>query len=221
MSMIGYLKRISSADLQRVRDKPAGLRKLMRGGYDMKAAIRDRLSGKASPRRGAMEAAMARSKQISEEIRNSGREPGPATPDEIKRIMEPLRTAGAFGDEEDVLNLEKSWHTLHYLLAGSAEPVAPPPGNAILGGTDIGTDLGYGPARYLLPDQVRQTAQALAKLSVEDLDQRFDLKTMRADKVYACRDDGDRELALDYFRQLQRFYAEAASSGSAMLLYIK
>jgi hypothetical protein len=57
------------------------------------------------------------------------------------------------GPTEDGLNLEKSWHVLHYLLTGKAEKAPPPVGNAVLGGQDIGGDRGYGPARFLTPQQ--------------------------------------------------------------------
>jgi hypothetical protein len=67
------------------------------------------------------------------------------------------------------LNLEKSWHVLHYLLTGKAEKAPPPVGNAILGGQDIGGDLGYGPARFLTPQQVREVRIALSAISKDGL----------------------------------------------------
>jgi hypothetical protein len=69
MSMNGYLRRISAVDAQRFKKKPASMKQLLRGPYDMKAMIRDQLRGKASSNREAMEAAYALSKQISEELK--------------------------------------------------------------------------------------------------------------------------------------------------------
>lgn len=222
MSMIGHLKRITPDDLLKIQNEPACVKKLLRGGYDMKAAIADRIKGNASPQRDAMEAAYARSEQIREEIiRTPGRAPGPFTLEEMKRITQPLSDVGAFGNEDDVLTLEKSWHTLHYLLAGSAEPVDSPLGHAILGGKEIGPDLGYGPARFLSPDEVREVAGAIKKLSKDNLAQRFDLQAMTASEIYACRDESELELAQDYFEQMKQFYIEAASRGNAMLLYLE
>jgi hypothetical protein len=106
----------------------------------MMAAIRDQLRGKASAQRAAMEAAQARAQQISDELRKSDRPSGPITPEEMRAVMRPLIEAGAFGDEENVLNLQKSWHTLHYLLTGSAEPVNTPLGQVIFGGSDVGPE---------------------------------------------------------------------------------
>jgi hypothetical protein len=44
---------------------------------------------------------------------------------------------------------------------------------------------------------------------------------MMASNLYACRNDGDLELAQQYFELTRQFYTEAASRGCAMLLYIK
>jgi hypothetical protein len=221
MSMNGYLRRISILDAQKIEKKPASVKQLLRGPYDMEAMIRDQLRGKASPKREAMEAAYARSKQISEELKRSGRTPGPATPEEYQRMMQPLRDAGAFGEEPDVLRLEKSWHTLHYLLTGSAEPVESTLGKTILGGKEVGADLGYGPARVLTAIEVQEVAGALSKQSKDELTQRVDVRSMMASNLYACHDDGDLELAQQYFEQTREFYIEAAALGCAMLLYIK
>ena len=43
----------------------------------------------------------------------------------------------------------------------------------ILGGTAIGDDMGYGAPRYLDAPQVKEAAEALAALPVDELRQRF------------------------------------------------
>ncbi len=221
MSMIGYLRQIGSDEVLKLQQKPALVKQLLRGPYDMKAAIRDQLRGKETPQRAAMEAAQARSRHISDQLRQSDRPPGPITPAEYEAIMQPLRDAGAFGDDKKVLKLEKSWHTLHYLLTGSAEPVDTCLGRAILGGTEVGPDLGYGPARFLLPEEVRQVAEALAQLSQEDLVPRFNLSAMESANIYACDSVEDLELAQAYFERMMHFYTDAAAKGNAMILYLK
>jgi hypothetical protein len=219
--MNGYLRQLSPDEVFKLQKKPTYVKQLVRGPYDMKAAIRDRLRGRVSPKRAAMEAALTRSQHISDQLRQSDRPPGPVTPAEYEAIMRPLRDAGAFGEAKNVLNLDKSWHALHYLLTGSAEPVDTPLGQSILGGTDIGPDLGYGPARLLPPDQVRLIATALSKVSKETLVSCFDLPAMQTAKVYACSTESDLELAQSYLARIIHFYAEAAAVGSAMLLYLK
>ena len=221
MSMIGYARRITPEEASALERKPASIKKLLRGGYDMKAMIRDQIRGQASPQRAAMEAAFARTQQISDELRRSDRRGGPATLEEIRKITQPLREAGGFGEDSNVLELDKSWHTLHFLLAGSAEPTDSPLGRAVLGGKEIGPDLGYGPARLLNASEVREVASALAAVSPEHLAQRFDLEMMIAAKIYACRDRGELDLAQECFARLKAFYAESAADGKCMLLYIR
>lgn len=221
MSMIGYLRRVGPDDVIKLKKNPSYVKQLLRGPYDMVAAIRDQLRGKASAQRAAMEAAQARAQQISDELRKSDRPRGPINPEEMRAVMRPLIEAGAFGDEDNVLNLQKSWHTLHYLLTGSAEPVSTPLGQVILGGTDVGPDLGYGPARLLCAEDVQRVANALEPLSGEDVAKRFDLPTMRAAGIYACDSEDELPLALDYFEHLKRFYTESAARGCALLSYLK
>jgi hypothetical protein len=221
MSMTGYLRQITAEEMRKVQQKPASIRKLLRGPYDMKAMIRDQLRGKASAQRLAMEAAYARALEINADLRRSDSMSGESLRESQQKVLKPLREAGAFGEERDVLNLQKSFHTLHYLLTGSALPVDSPLGRAILGGQELGPDLGYGPARLLTPDQVREIAESLTHVTEEDLARRFDLSAMMTAEIYACRDSGELELAQEYLPQVQLFYTEAASNDRAMLLYIK
>ncbi len=78
----------------------------------------------------------------------------------------------------------------------------------------------YGPARYLEPNEVKEVAKSLRTVSKKDLASRFDLKAMKAARVYACRDEGELQLAQDYFTQVCNYYDEAATRGDAMLLYL-
>jgi hypothetical protein len=222
MSMNGYLRRLTPGELKKIANKPASIKQLLRGGYDMKAAIRDQLRGKESPRRAAMEAAYARALQIKEEIMaNPERTPGPGSLEEMRELLQPLADAGAFGNEENVLPLEKSWHVLHYLLSGSAEPDNSSLGKAILGGKEIGPDLGYGPARMLTPEEVTVVAAALSAESTSALTRRVNVEQAMAANLYACREPGDLELAQAYFEKAEEFYAESATQGAGMLFYIR
>jgi len=221
MSMIGYVRRISCAQASALERKPASIRRLLRSGYDMKAMIKDQLQGKTSPKRAAMEEAYARAMQVREELKRANRGAGPASLQEIQKMMRPLREAGAFGENPDVLELDKSWHAVHYLLTGSAEPSPSALGRAILGGKEIGPDLRYGPARLLTASEVQETASALSLVSSQDVTPRFDLNKMRASEIYACRDEGDLALAHEYLDRLKSFYAQSVARGSAILLYIR
>jgi hypothetical protein len=136
-----------------------------------------------------------------------------------------------FGDLDDDdadmpepdLDLDKSWHAVHYLLAGSAwglgDGVA---GAAVLGGEDIGDDGGYGPARLVTADRVRAVADALDALDDATLRARFDRPAMKAAEIYP--DIWDEDVPVDDFLEhvgeLRRFYRTAAGNGQAILLMI-
>lgn len=169
-------------------------------------------------------AALERVQQMALQAQASGVLTDPAEQEKVRaEILKELAAAGAGlqdGPDENGLNLEKSWHVLHYLLTGKIEEAAPPLGNAILGGKEIGEDLGYGPARFLTAENVREVASALALISKDDLAKRFDLNAMKAANIYCCHDESELEMAQHYFEHLSAYYADAAANGTAMLLYI-
>lgn len=208
MSMIGHVRQITPDELQELRRNPKLVAKL--------------LHGQAPADTGKVFAALQRAQELGMRARAAN---DPAERERLRaQMLRELESAGGKvptdGPDEAGLSLEKSWHSLHYLLTGSAGEVASPHGNAVLGGTPIGGDLGYGPARVLDSQQVRDVASALAGLSKDDLARRFDLRAMSAAEVYACDDQGELELAQHYFEHLVRYYADAAARGNAVLLYI-
>src|SRR5713101_847513 len=69
----------------------------------------------------------------------------------------------------------KAWHGVHYLLCGDIEPGSAIPSQAVMGGVELGEDLGYGPARYFETGKVNQIAQALSAANLEaEMIARFD-----------------------------------------------
>ena len=212
MGMRGHLRQLTPAELERLQRNPESVEPLVHGKV------------RADP--GKMLAVLQRTQQIALDARAAGVRNDPGEKERVRvRILKELAGAGVNlgvddGPAEDGLNLEKSWHVLHYLLTGKTEEAPPPLGNAILGGEEIGKDLGYGSARFLTPQQVRDVAAALASVSKEDLVRRFDLKVMIAARIYPVKDASELELALQHFEQLSRYYAGVAASGNAMLLYI-
>jgi hypothetical protein len=83
-----------------------------------------------------------------------------------------------------------------------------------------GPDMGYGTARYVELNEVKKVAKSLKTVSRKDLASRFDLRAMKAAKVYACRDEGELRLAQDYFAQVCDYYDDDATRGDSMLLYL-
>ena len=124
---------------------------------------------------------------------------------------------------EEFLDLDKAWHGLHWLLTGTTDDSSTPAGMAILGGTEIGEDWGYGAPRLLRPDEVRRVAAVLRDVTEGDLRARFDPAAMKAADLYPSiwdEEDVFAEYLAPQFALMQEFYARAASRGDAVLALI-
>jgi hypothetical protein len=131
------------------------------------------------------------------------------------------------GEEEppNYIDVDKAWNGIHYMLTGTADGGSEPLSLVVLGGEEIGADLGYGPARFLTPQQVQAISAALTALGEEEFQKRFAPKEMEAANVYPeiiwVRDGQE---ALDYvmenYRPLVIFYSEAAARGDGVILWL-
>lgn len=212
--MIGHLRAVTPTQLRTLQKNPSSVKEFLHGKLTTNAG--DAKMALLRIEELAMKRVLKMAKQTTA--------PGDSKDNEKlrKRIITELESAGVTADSagEEGLSLEKSWHCLHYLLTGTAWQTDSVLGKAILGGVEIGPDIGYGPARYLEPDEVKKVAKALKTLSKKDLTSRFNLEAMKAAKVYACRDQGELELAQVYLTRVCSYYEETAARGDAMLLYL-
>jgi len=130
----------------------------------------------------------------------------------------PLTRAGTgAGGSRPKLSLEKAWHGVHYLLTGEAESST----GAVLGGTEIGDDGGYGAARYFTAAEVSSLATELDNASSGDvLHARYAPGRMNDLAIYpgGWDDPESREWLIDALGDLRRFFAEAASRGDAIII---
>jgi hypothetical protein len=115
-------------------------------------------------------------------------------------------------------SLDKSWHALHFLLNDHPWEGSGPLFDAILGGTEIGEDMGYGPPRVLTPNEVRAVAAALNKLDKAALKKKFDPKAMEKHEIYVGTQDFA-ELS-GRLKDLTTFFEEASENGNGMLLIL-
>jgi len=119
------------------------------------------------------------------------------------------------------------WHALHFLLTGDSElkphPLPPPPlGNVVLGGTETPWLCTGGHVRSLTPDEVRAIADALAKISVEQLRSRFSVASFNAARIshpgLARWTDEDAESVLAIYPRVVEFFRSAALAGDMILV---
>lgn len=127
-------------------------------------------------------------------------------------------------DSLERLDIDKTWHVIHFLLNGDPWAGEGPLGKVVLGGTECTADLGYGPARFLAPADVRAAAAALAGITAEDLLARFDAEAVKRAEIYPVDawsgSAEDREYIGDNFNKLKAFFAQAGKAGQAVVLYL-
>ena len=117
------------------------------------------------------------------------------------------------------LSLDKAWHGVHYLLTGDPESTEGL-GVVMLGGTEIGDDEGYGPARYFTTSEVAELVAALdAPGTAEAAAARYDADRMRELSIYpgGWDDDEERDWLLDALDQLRAFFRDSAKGGEAII----
>ena len=158
--------------------------------------------------------------------KNSLRDPGAGNP-ELSPFTEQVaagpRTPPAPGTAGHSVSIDKAWHGLHYLLCGVPEPAPGPLGQAVFGGTEIGEDQGYGPARYFTPSQVAEIAAALQSPSLEPLlHTRFDAAAMTQLGIYpGVWEPDDHNWLIDAFHTVRDFYTAASEAEQAVVTLLE
>ena len=134
---------------------------------------------------------------------------------------------GATEDGAPDLDIEKSWHGIHFVLTGSDWGGAAPLNFLVSGGMEVGDeDLGYGPARAFTSAQVRAIHEALSQLPPEQFARRIDLAALEEAGIYPEiweREDeapANREFLTRYYAALRRYVEGRAREGAGMLIYI-
>jgi hypothetical protein len=126
------------------------------------------------------------------------------------------------------LGIGTDWHALHFLLTGDGElkphPLPPPPlVNVVQGGTETEWPCTYGHVRTLRPEEVQAVAEALARISVDELRSRFSVASFNAAQIYphgkrARWTEEDAETVFEIYPRVVEFFQAAAREGDMILL---
>jgi Domain of unknown function (DUF1877) len=140
-------------------------------------------------------------------------------PDAVVELMD-------FEDvDADIIDVDKAWHAIHYMLTGNAKRGDDEPASlAILGGVEVGGDIGYGPARLLEPQDVARVADYLEKLPPEFFAEYYNPEAMDAMGIYPeiWMRDGEEGLRYvrDWYQLLRTFYINSSKQNNGVLLWL-
>jgi hypothetical protein len=126
-------------------------------------------------------------------------------------------------DSEHTLDIDKSWAAIHFLLSQAEGEGSSASSLPILGGTEIGEDIGHGAIRYLEPEQVKQANSVLTSMPAEVLRKWFNAEVLEKAEVYPSeiwRDEDCFEYVDYWYRQLRGFYQRMAMGGNGILVGI-
>lgn len=124
--------------------------------------------------------------------------------------------------KDEFLDIDKSWHAIHYLICQDEWDGELPLFNIVLGRKEINEeDIGYGPARFLSVAEVKETYNAIEPITRKELYSKFDWKDMNKHEIYpGYQGEEDFEYIGDYFEEVKEFFRKAAHKEKAMILYI-
>lgn len=134
-------------------------------------------------------------------------------------------TAASAPDPDRSIEIDQSWHGLHYLFTGTADQGDEPACYFMQGGENLDDD-GY--ARALRPAQVRRFAAYLDSLTPAELARRYDPARMTKLDIYpdaiwnrtAAPGESPLEWLLGNYTQVQRFVQKAAAAGDGLIINI-
>lgn len=132
------------------------------------------------------------------------------------------------GPLEPALELQKSWHILHYTMSGNVWG-AGSTGDALVAGEDLGNDMGYGPPRLHDPASTKAFGDFIAALDLEQIQSRIQYQELLNLRVYgvpmgrgseAQFEDELRTEVATYFPQLRDYVKRMSQKGNGLLIWL-
>ena len=125
--------------------------------------------------------------------------------------------------EGTVLDLDKNWHVLHYLLSRTPWE-GPMPQASLMGGVELGkVDVGYGPARLLAPQQIEEFLNYLGSLNENEFGSDVTASELEENEIYGAYPEWSPAAAKElwgYIEELKSFFSKAKSAGESVILYL-
>jgi Domain of unknown function (DUF1877) len=127
-----------------------------------------------------------------------------------------------------LLDVDKSWEAIFFLLTGQAlatcDEAGPPFSWVLLPPNEIDPDqdMGFGPATYTTVAETKELSAAINNIPDDELRKRYDGSRMNEMGIYpeCWAENMAMEYLFDSFNSLKNFYAEAANNNQAVIVFI-
>ena len=122
-------------------------------------------------------------------------------------------------------DIDKSWNGIIFLLTGQNVDNSDHPLTSVLFSgqlIDKNQDIGYGPAHYLTPAQVKELNDQISIISPQELAKRYDAKRMIKLNIYPdiWNDEDALDYLITYYKSVQSIYGLAAENEEAIITFI-
>ena len=131
-------------------------------------------------------------------------------------------------EDKNLMDVDKCWEGLFYALTGetvdTARKANPPLSWMLLPPQELDPeqDMGYGAATYTSIEQTKEVSNALGKITIDELRDKYDGKRM--DELYIYPEGWDDPESLQYlldnFTLLKDFYNKASGENQAVIIFI-
>ncbi|RYU93833.1 YfbM family protein [Emticicia agri] len=126
-------------------------------------------------------------------------------------------------EEPNLIDIDKAWAGIIFLI--DKQTIYDGPDSILFGRRviDRKQDLGYGPAYYFIPDQVKESNERILRISEEELRNNYDAKAMMEAEVYPEiweDEEAGFNYLLSFFKKVQSFYAKASSNNEAIITFL-
>ena len=146
----------------------------------------------------------------------------PSLADDLAQFDDEQMAEFLFPEDEEsdtTQDIDKAWDALGYLLALATRGQL----TTLLRGSEIGPDLGYGPARWISPAEVHEIADLLDGLDRASVLEHYDSQALRSAGVYPeVWDDsaGLQDYLGENFETARRIFLGGARERAAILVWL-
>lgn len=124
-------------------------------------------------------------------------------------------------EDGSIVDIDKAWQAIHFLLTGTAWDASLPQG-FLLGGQAVGGDQGYGRVRLLSAAEIKEIATYLTALPADFITQAFSFDELQKADIYPAiwdrKEPGDIDYVAAHFADLRQFIDDTATRTDGIVI---